>query len=229
MFDRSDSAYYANQPNPFGLTGKLAFRERSKMFDVMMRLLAPTSATTVVDVGVTADRREESNFFEKRYPYPHRVTAVGLEDAAFLEAARPGVKFVKTDGQTLPFADASFDVAVSFAVLEHAGNREEQRRYVRELCRVGKRVFLTTPNRWFPVEFHTVVPFAHWLPPRHFRHILRAIGQTYYSQEAHLNLLTSSEVVKMFEPTHAVRTAHHRLFGWVSNLMFLAEPRSSQR
>jgi hypothetical protein len=29
---------------------------------------------------------------------------------------------------------------------------------------VGRRVFLTTPNRWFPIEVHTRLPFVHWLP-----------------------------------------------------------------
>ena len=35
-----------------------------------------------------------------------------------------------------------------------------------ELCRVARRVFVTTPNRWFPLDPHTLLPFAHWLPPR---------------------------------------------------------------
>jgi hypothetical protein len=30
--------------------------------------------------------------------------------------------------------------------------------------RVGQAVFLTTPNRWFPVEVHTRLPVVHWLP-----------------------------------------------------------------
>ena len=33
-----------------------------------------------------------------------------------------------------------------------------------ELCRVSKRVFVTTPNRMFPLEVHTLLPFVHWLP-----------------------------------------------------------------
>ena len=45
------------------------------------------------------------------------------------------------------------------------GGRDGQRRFVHELCRVAKRVFVTTPNRWFPIEVHTLRPFVHWLPP----------------------------------------------------------------
>jgi len=42
------------------------------------------------------------------------------------------------------------------------------------VCRRG--VFLTTPNRWFPVEFHTVLPLVHWLPKPQFRALLRKLG-----------------------------------------------------
>jgi hypothetical protein len=24
---------------------------------------------------------------------------------------------------------------------------------------------VTTPNRWFPLEVHTLLPLVHWLPP----------------------------------------------------------------
>ena len=63
-----------------------------------------------------------------------------------------------------PFDDGSFDVVFSNAVIEHVGDRERQGQLVREALRVGRRVFLTTPNRWFPVEVHTRLPFVHWLP-----------------------------------------------------------------
>ena len=33
-----------------------------------------------------------------------------------------------------------------------------------EALRVGRRAFITTPNRGFPVEVHTRLPFVHWLP-----------------------------------------------------------------
>ncbi len=59
---------------------------------------------------------------------------------------------------------ASFDVVFSNAVIEHVGDRERQEALVREALRVGRRVFVTTPNRWFPIEVHTRLPFVHWLP-----------------------------------------------------------------
>jgi hypothetical protein len=35
---------------------------------------------------------------------------------------------------------------------------------VAEALRVARRAFVTTPNRWFPIEVHTLLPLVHWLP-----------------------------------------------------------------
>ena len=104
------------------------------------------------------------NFLEERYPWPARITALGLHDGERFRARYPEIRYVQGDACALPFADGEFDVVHSNAVIEHVGERERQEAFVREAVRVGKRVFLTTPNRWFPVEVHTRLPLVHWLP-----------------------------------------------------------------
>jgi SAM-dependent methyltransferase len=74
------------------------------------------------------------------------------------------VSYVQGDACALPFPADSFDIVFSNAVIEHVGDRKRQETFVREASRVGRRVFLTTPNRWFPVEVHTRLPLVHWLP-----------------------------------------------------------------
>jgi hypothetical protein len=99
------------------------------------------------------------------YPWPDRITAVGHTELDRFAAAFPRVQAVRADGRDLPFPDGAFDLGFSNAVVEHvAGGREGQRRFVHELCRVARRVFVTTPNRWFPLEVHTLLPLVHWLP-----------------------------------------------------------------
>ncbi len=208
------------QENVGGLVSKISWKARKAMFKSVMRLANPTAETKVLDIGVTSDRREDSNFFEKLYPYPHNLTAVGLEDASFLETDHPGLTYVQADGLNLPFANKSFDLVFSSAVIEHVGSRERQQAFVHELSRVGHNVCITTPNRWYPIEFHTILPLVHWLPPTWFRTIARWLGKTFYAQEENLNLLSRRELLNMF-PAHAqVIEAHHRLLGLVSNLVF---------
>ncbi|MDR1740563.1 MAG: class I SAM-dependent methyltransferase, partial [Synergistaceae bacterium] len=51
-----------------------------------------------------------------------------------------------------PFKDGEFDLVFSSAVIEHVGSFERQTRFISEAARVsGRYVFITTPNRWFPV------------------------------------------------------------------------------
>jgi len=80
------------------------------------------------------------------------------------EAERLAIRFQEADAEAMPFPDGAFDVVHSNAVIEHVGGRERQEAFVREAVRVGRRVFVTTPNRWFPIEVHTRLPLVHWLP-----------------------------------------------------------------
>lgn len=210
------------QPNVGGLVSKISLHARKGMLRSLMSLAHPTASTHVLDVGVTNDRREDSNFFEKLYPYPERITAVGLEDASFLEHDIPGLTFIQADGLSLPFPDKSFDLVVSFAVIEHIGNRERQKAFVQELCRVGRACYITTPNRWYPIEFHSILPLVHWLPPTWFRRLLTWLGKDFWAREENLNLLTASELRAMFPPEMTVYARPYRLLGLVSNLVFYA-------
>ncbi|MEM9903640.1 MAG: methyltransferase domain-containing protein [Cyanobacteria bacterium P01_D01_bin.44] len=219
----SDSEYYANQPNPGNFVSKLALHVRVKMFATLMEITQADKNTQVLDVGVTNDRRTESNFLEKLYPYPENITAVGLEEASFIETEFPGVKYIKADGKALPFADDSFDLVTSFAVIEHVGSRNHQNNFINELCRVGKSCLITTPNRWYPVEVHTMTPFLHWLPARQFRTILRLMGKHFYADEANLNLLDAKTLQRMFPGQMQVEAHHYRLIGMVSNLFYYAK------
>jgi 2-polyprenyl-3-methyl-5-hydroxy-6-metoxy-1,4-benzoquinol methylase len=223
MSKKSESGYYENQPNPGNLVSRLALSVRLKMYEKLMEIAKPNSATRILDVGVTNDKREESNFLEKLYPHKENITAVGLEDALFLQDEYPGLKYIKANGCDLPFENKSYDLVTSFAVVEHVGNRANQRKFVQELARVGKSVIISTPNRWYPMEVHTMMPIAHWLPPSQFRKVLKIVGKEFYAQEENLNLLESKSLIEMFPTEMKITPLHHRLLGVISNLYFYAE------
>ncbi len=163
------------------VASRVSLRSRERKLRLFMELMEPEAGTTVVDVGVTDapfGSGSTDNFFEALYPWPERITAVGPTGLDRFAAAFPRVRVVQADGRALPFGDGEFDLGFSNAVVEHvAGGREAQRAFARELCRVARRVFVTTPNRWFPVDPHTLLPFAHWLPAGAVRdRLLRARG-----------------------------------------------------
>jgi ubiquinone/menaquinone biosynthesis C-methylase UbiE len=95
-----------------------------------------------------------------------RVTDLGFEDRIALQQ----IPYLTGNSETLPFADAAFDLATVIGVLEHA-LPHERRHCVRELARVvkpGGDVFVyDTPNRLFPYDHHTTkLWFVGWLPSR---------------------------------------------------------------
>jgi ubiquinone/menaquinone biosynthesis C-methylase UbiE len=208
------------------LAVRIATWQRRRMY---ARFLAATSLEgqdTLLDVGVTADQSyASSNYLEAWYPHKDRITAVGIDDASFLERRYPGLRFVRANGMNLPYRDRSFDVVHSSAVLEHVGGRQNQERYVRECARVARRVvFLTTPNRWYPVEFHTMLPLVHWLPKPAFRWLMRRTGRPFFADVRNLELLSRRDLrgivgaIEGFE----FRIASVWLLGWPSNFLVIA-------
>jgi SAM-dependent methyltransferase len=155
------------------LVDAVSLRSRRRKLRLFLDELRPGPNTTVLDVGADEvgfggegghSGCATHNFFEELYPWRGRITALGLHDGAGFRHHYPDIAYVQGDACSLPFPDESFDVVFSNAVIEHVGDRARQRLFVEEALRVGRRVFLTTPNRWFPVEVHTRLPLVHWLP-----------------------------------------------------------------
>lgn len=216
-----------NLAAPDSIPVKIAAYQRRRMFDSFLSATAIQKEDTVLDLGVTSDRTySHSNYLVQWYPYKHQITASGIDDAAFLEEIHPGVKFIRTDGRKLPFADRQFDYAHSSAVLEHVGSQEMQVGFLREAWRVARKgLFITTPNRWFPIEFHTLLPFAHWLPPATFRKICKMSGRKFFASEDNLNLLSVPQLrrVAIEAGIENIQIKSARLAGWPSNLLLWAK------
>ena len=99
---------------------RVATFQRRRMYERFSRVVGTRQDYTILDVGVTADRSySSSNYLEVWHPFRERITAVGIDDASFLEREYPGLSFVRANGLQLPFGDRSFDVVHSSAVLEH--------------------------------------------------------------------------------------------------------------
>ena len=218
----SDGDYYQYQKRwdkPFAALSKAA---RRRMLDCFYAQMQPTESDSVLDVGVTSNTRDDSNFFEKHYRHPQQVVCAGLEPAEELGDIAGGFLYVQIGPDTLPFADQSFDIGVSFAVIEHVGNRERQHRHLSELLRVCRRVFVTTPNRWFPIEPHTMLPVVHYLPLNTWRKALPLLGRGFYSSEEKLNPLDRKEFRSLFPERAEVRIKGIGLVGPSTNLVALA-------
>jgi SAM-dependent methyltransferase len=217
---------FPNHPRLRAIESAASVRSRRNRFDHFMKAVKPQASDLVLDVGVTPDTtRKESNFFEELYPHRDRLTASSVEDASNLENHYPGVRFVRTKGVVLPFDDLQFDVAFSSAVIEHVGDRLQQQRFVSELLRVARCIYILTPSRWFPIDPHTMLPLIHWLPQRYHQQLLRILNQDFWATTEHLNLLSARSLRALFPLSAGVEITALRTLGWPSNLCALADRR----
>ena len=138
--------------------------------------------------------------------------------------------WVAGDGRALPFGDAAFDVVVSNSVIEHVGDAGSQRRFAREVARVGRAYWVQTPNRWFPVEQHLLTPLVHWLPKRWQRWIVprftvwsalvrpsadrRDFYLAHYVDD--VRLLSAREFAALFPDARLIR---ERVCGWTKSFV----------
>jgi 2-polyprenyl-3-methyl-5-hydroxy-6-metoxy-1,4-benzoquinol methylase len=178
---------------------KLSLSKRKEMFSKLASLVDFSELDSVLDVGASGDiNHVENNFFEELYPQKEHITALSNQDASWMEQKYPGLKFVLGDAREMPFPDNSFDLVFSSAVIEHVGSFEMQQKFLEECCRISKKyVFLTTPNRWYPIEFHTVLPFIHWLPRNIHRKLLSLLKYQDFASEENLNLLGYSDLARL--------------------------------
>ena len=219
---------------PHSLIGRLSacfsMRQRLKLYNLFMQASAAEPEDSLLDLGVTSEEcYVANNYIEDLYPYKHRITAAGLAGSSYLPARYPGLNYVQVvQDSRLPFANRSFNLVHSSAVIEHVGSREQQLFFLKELWRVAQRMlFITTPNRWFPVEVHTVIPLLHWLPPVAFRACLKATGgekHAAYADESQLNLLSRIDLYRLAQEAglKRIRICGVRLGGFTSNLVLLA-------
>lgn len=183
------------------LVDDVSLRSRKRKLELLLDELRPTSETSVLDVGADAlafgegDGCGTLNFLEELYPWPERITALGLHDGEGFGRRYPAVRYVQGDACALPFADGEFDIVFSNAVIEHVGGRDRQHALVAEALRVGRSVFVTTPNRWFPIEVHTRLPLVHWLPDALSHPVYRALGKDFATEN---DLLTRSRFASLF-------------------------------
>lgn len=112
------------------------------------------SSTTILDVG-------GDEYYWEWLPAHPKVTVANLERRDLRPAGMP---WVRADGRRLPFPDGAFDIVFCNSVLEHLPDESSRVAMAREIARVGRGYCVQTPNRWFPVEPHTLTPGFHFLP-----------------------------------------------------------------
>ena len=141
-----DERYYRHAGS-IGIARRVSLVARQRVHNLFMNKMRPLANELILDIGTSDETEKESNMLEQLYPWKEQLTCASLTDGTTILKSYPGVRHVKIDaGQRLPFEDEEFDIVYSNAVLEHAGSRASQKKFIEEMWRVGKRRFLCVPN-----------------------------------------------------------------------------------
>jgi len=206
---------------------RAAYDTRLEIYKILSLYIEVEKLDSIIDVGVTTDKTQiSSNFFENLYPYSERITAFSNQDASWMENEYKGLKFKQGTALEMPFEDNSFEMVFSSAVIEHVGSYENQSKFIGECHRISKKyIFITTPNRYYPIELHTAIPFIHWLPKNIHRKILKILGKEFFALEENLNLLTVGELKKICQENGIknIRILTAKFLGLSSNLLLIIE------
>lgn len=199
MSEVVDGKYYQSVPAK-SLAERFLVAARERIFQDFVARMRPTPSDRILDVGVSDVINDGANVLERTYPHQDKITACGIGEGRDFQAAFPAVDYVRIEPNVrLPFADNSFDIAASNAVLEHVGSFDHQAHFVRELCRVAQRVFISVPNRYFPIEHHTALPVAHYEDTM-FRMACRVTGKSEWTKEENLILMTRKRLWRLAAP-----------------------------
>ena len=194
-----DEKYY-REISPGSIAEHLLISARNRIFYDFRMQIQPTHSDHVLDIGVSDVVNDGANVLERSYLHQENITACGLGAGVQFKKAFPLVRYMQIEPNVrLPFDDNTFDIATSNAVLEHVGSLENQFFFVYELCRVARRVFISVPNRFFPIEHHTALPLVHY-QNKIFQIACRITGKSEWAREETLILMTRKRLWQLASP-----------------------------
>jgi SAM-dependent methyltransferase len=136
---------------------------RRKRVAVFIKKFPDLANLTVLDVGgrpfIWELIKQESGMTPKRLV----LLNYSSESVNFA-----GYESIVGNGTSMDYPNKSFDLVFSNSVIEHVGDLENMRKFAAECVRVGRDIYIQTPNLWFPVEPHLVTLFIHWLPRKYY-------------------------------------------------------------
>ena len=107
-------------------------------------------------------------------PFSAQRFGLEVESDRARQALPTATGIVQAVGESLPFADDTFDCVLSNEVIEHVLDGRQTLSEMARLTRPGRRVVVFCPNRWYPVEQHGIfwrgryhfgnIPLVNYLP-----------------------------------------------------------------
>lgn len=181
-------------------TDKIIHRKRLEIISIIKNELENKNLKDILDIGTTLDTNKSSNLIIKSLKKFKIYKSISNQKIISNFFSKTLQKSITKELSLNEIDTFSSDVVISNATIEHVGSYQEQLKMVENIVKLSKKFFvIVTPNRMHPIEFHSNIPFIHWLPKKMHRKILSLIGLQYLSKEENLNLLNTSNLIDMMK------------------------------
>jgi SAM-dependent methyltransferase len=209
---------FADHRDPKSTVSKIRLRRIQWFASLIENLPRPIS---ILDVGGTKTVWERIGFADQS---DISITVVNIDPSI---TYHKNIAVVLADARNLQqFTDGQFDVVYSNSVIEHLGDLENMRKMANEVRRVGKRYFVQTPNRNFPIEPHFLFPLFQFLPRKTRIALTRYVDLGWIGRQPNwqaaslavdsINLLSAKQMRELF-PDAVLK--NEILFGLVKSLI----------
>ena len=210
--------------NHYKFLDKIAYKKRIEIAQTINNEINNIELNDALDIGTTEDiSNQSSNTIIKNLEKINIFKSISNQNIKSSFFEKKLNKSITDDLSKIELDEFSSDIVLSNATIEHVGSEQNQRKMIDNIIKLSKKVFvISTPNRYYPIDFHTKIPFLHWLPKKYHRKILKIIGLNFYSQEENLNLISKKDLIlfmKKYDFNYKILNI--KLFNINSNLILI--------
>jgi len=199
-----------------GLFERFSRISRRRKLELFFDSMKPTETEKVLDVGGEIQLSSEHDSYQliDNYPWKSNLSVINISSQHIqnIQKKYPESDAKVADACNLPWSDNYFDIVYSNAVIEHVGNFDKQKQMAFEIMRVGRKWFVSTPNRWYPFEFHMRLPFVTWLPFQGYLKVGSIICYNHVKKkyvfglkQESLRLMTANELGECFPDSRIIK------------------------
>ncbi len=204
---------------------KMINKKRSEIVEIINEFIANKNLHDVLDIGTTDDDQNiSSNIIIKNLKHLKVFKSISNQNINMKLFSECLNKSITDDFTEKEIEIFSSDLVISNATIEHVGNYENQLKMIENVIKLCKKYFIIiTPNRYYPIEFHSKLPLIHWFPKKIHRFLLSLFKQNFLSLEENLNLLSKKDFKEFMKKlnfnNYELRTIRFLLFN--SNLILI--------
>ncbi len=208
----------------FDYSENISLKKREEMTKLINNFIKYKKINDVLDVGTINNNEPTANYISKNLKNIKKINSLSIQDIndkLFKKKIKKSIceKFSEKEKKKI-----EADLVISTATIEHVGSFRNQKKMIENIIKLSKKFFIiTTPNRLHPIEFHTKLPLIHFFKKSLHRKILLILGDSFFSKEKNLNLLTRNNFIKIFKQInfHNYKIIDIRLMFFKSNLIII--------